>query len=572
MYAMRRKICLLLGLCLLLGGASSAFALNAESAYQKARAGYVKLQQSARKQLYRDNWMRVVDDFVGVAQAWPEHERAADALYMAGKACRGLYRVSLLKSDARRSVGYFDRVADTFPKNSLADDSLLLAGELYEKPLADFLEAYRRYARIVRDYPQGDMFTKAKPRVGRLARFAPLDKGPVKSVQHGRTKSRLMAVRSWSEKDKTRIVLDFDGKVAYRTHFLGENTSQQIPARLYLDLDDADSQQDLPSVWDFRDGRVRQIRTGHPRTKTLRIVLDLSQSSAYKIFTLNQPYRIVVDLSPGKPVSPSVAGTELRAPPVDDDISDILDHAPKEAKLKVQIPSQKKGDGLRLIVVDAGHGGKDPGAIGRRGTKEKDVALAMAREVAAQLRKILKCKVVLTRDRDIFLPLEKRTDIANQLNADLFISIHANASRNRRAHGIETYYLNFSKSHAAVAVAARENDTSLKEVGDLELILFDLMANSKINESSRLATEIQSSLVGGLSRKYKNIRDLGVRPGPFYVLLGATMPSVLVETAFISNSREEKRLKDRRYHLNTATAIARGVREYARALKLIAAN
>jgi N-acetylmuramoyl-L-alanine amidase len=123
-----------------------------------------------------------------------------------------------------------------------------------------------------------------------------------------------------------------------------------------------------------------------------------------------------------------------------------------------------------------------------------------------------------------------------------------------------------------VAVAARENGTSLKQVGDLELILLDLMANSKINESSRLAAEIQRSLVDGLDRHYRSIRDLGVRQGPFYVLLGATMPSVLVETAFISNPREEKRLRDPKFRARAADAIVKGVRNYATALKMIAAQ
>jgi N-acetylmuramoyl-L-alanine amidase len=158
------------------------------------------------------------------------------------------------------------------------------------------------------------------------------------------------------------------------------------------------------------------------------------------------------------------------------------------------------------------------------------------------------------------------------VGADLFISIHANASTNRSAYGTETYYLNFAKNDKAAAVVARENGTSLKQVGDLELILFDLMANSKINESSRLATEIQKSLVDRLGRHYSDIRDLGVKQGPFYVLLGATMPSVLVEAAFISHKREEALLIDQQYHERTAAAITQGVRNYATALHMIAAQ
>ncbi len=220
-------------------------------------------------------------------------------------------------------------------------------------------------------------------------------------------------------------------------------------------------------------------------------------------------------------------------------------------------------------MVDAGHGGKDPGAVGPSNVLEKDVTLAMAKSLAKRLEKDLGCEVILTRDRDVYLPLEERTAIANRVGADLFISIHANANKSSKAYGVETYYLNFSKNDKAAAVAARENGTSLKQVGDLELILFDLMANSKINESSRLAAEVQKSMVDGLSRSYSKVRDLGVRQGPFYVLVGATMPSVLVEAAFISNKREESRLASRKYQDKACAAIAKGVRNYATSMKLV---
>jgi N-acetylmuramoyl-L-alanine amidase len=269
----------------------------------------------------------------------------------------------------------------------------------------------------------------------------------------------------------------------------------------------------------------------------------------------------------------TAAEPELQAAPPakSDEVAKILERQPLPVPPPV-LPVAPALTGLRRIVIDAGHGGKDPGAIGPSGLKEKDVTLAMSLKIAERLRETLGCEVILTRDRDIYLPLEERTAIANKVGADLFISVHVNAAPNRQAYGIETYYLNFSKNDKAAAVAARENGTTLKEVGDLELILFDLMANAKINESSRLAAEIQRSLVGRLGKQFDEIRDLGVRQGPFYVLLGATMPSVLVEAAFISHPREERRLATSSYHEHTADAIAEAVKSYARAHKLIAAN
>jgi N-acetylmuramoyl-L-alanine amidase len=301
------------------------------------------------------------------------------------------------------------------------------------------------------------------------------------------------------------------------------------------------------------------------------VVLDLVSSRDYKVFPLDDPFRIIIDVrGDGAPVLKEDTPA-LNQLPAGDGIANILENAPAEHPVQLHIP-QNKGDGLRRIVVDAGHGGKDPGAIGPGGVMEKDVTLAMAKALAPRLEKALGCEVIMTRKDDTFIPLEERTAIANKVGADLFISLHANASTNRKAYGTETYYLNFSKNDQAVAVAARENGTSLKQVGDLELILFDLMANAKINESSRLAAEIQRSLVDSLDNHYRSIRDLGVRQGPFYVLLGATMPSVLVETAFISNSREAARLKDPKFRAHAADAIVRGVRNYAVSLKMIAAQ
>ncbi len=343
--------------------------------------------------------------------------------------------------------------------------------------------------------------------------------------------------------------------------------------RLYVDLRRAIPAAGLSEATDVQDGLLRQIRTGRQESDTVRVVLDMDSILDYKVFPLEDPMRIVLDVTGDRPPELTARETAMVSLPAGKDtIAPLLDKTPESQPLKVTIPPDRSGGVLRRIVVDAGHGGKDPGAIGPSGTYEKDVTLAMAKVLAETLRKEIGCDVILTRSGDVFLPLEERTAIANRVGADLFLSIHANAAVNREAYGIETYYLNFSKNDKAAAVAARENGTSLKQVGDLELILFDLMANSKINESSRLATDIQRNLVADLGRSYKQVKDLGVRQGPFYVLLGATMPSVLVETAFISHPREESRLIDRKYHQKTAAAIVRAVQQYANSLRVIASQ
>jgi N-acetylmuramoyl-L-alanine amidase len=221
------------------------------------------------------------------------------------------------------------------------------------------------------------------------------------------------------------------------------------------------------------------------------------------------------------------------------------------------------------VVIDAGHGGHDPGAVGMKKLYEKSVVL----DIALKLKKILASdqsyEVFLTRDKDIFIPLEERTAIANKKNADLFVSIHANASTRRQAKGIETYLLNWTDDEEAMKVAARENAISFKKMKAIhkqmdivEIIKSDLMRESKRDESIKLANYIQRTMITNLDGSYKNISDLGVKQALFYVLFGARMPSVLVEVSFISNPEEEKLLSCDSYRMDIAKAVAEGVQKY----------
>jgi N-acetylmuramoyl-L-alanine amidase len=589
---MKRIVILILSLLWLLSPVT-VFAENSEQAYQKARDAYYSLQDSSRKQMYRENWENVFDKFESVYQRFPKTRRGSDSLYMCGKTIAGLYSVSRIKPDAQRSVDLFVQMAETYPESSLADDALLQAGKLMEEVLVDKSAAYALYKQLVEVQSSGDMASKAKARLAALASYAPdniaVDAkhlsdakvaagAPQSTVAAVTTKTpagsrTLSSIRYWSNPGYTRIVLDVSSQTKFSAHYLVPEPSKGAPPRLYVDLEKTGLAEGLNEKTAVDDGLLRQIRTGSPQSDTVRVVLDLESIGDYKVFPLSDPWRIVIDVAGDK--SPELKRREPEISSLPDSggdaIAKVLNETPKNQK-PLHIPKAPATSTLRRIVVDAGHGGKDPGAVGKSGTLEKDVTLQMAKALSKELTKQIGCEVILTRSGDVYLPLEERTAIANKVGADLFVSLHANANKNRKAHGIETYYLNFSKNDKAAAVAARENGTSIKEVSDLELILFDLMANSKINESSRLATVIQKGLVKGISQKYSDVRDLGVRQGPFYVLLGATMPSVLVETAFISHPREEKRLRSSAFQKAAAKAIAAAIKDYAVNNKLIAAR
>ena len=233
--------------------------------------------------------------------------------------------------------------------------------------------------------------------------------------------------------------------------------------------------------------------------------------------------------------------------------------------------ARQLGLGARRIVIDAGHGGHDPGTIGRNGLMEKDLVLDVALRLEKMVRADLGAEVIMTRGTDVFVPLEERTAVANSRGADLFLSIHANSSRNSTARGIETYFLSFARNAHAEEVAARENAISAATMKDLQGLVKAIALNSKIEESRDFATSIQEAMVANVRGRYP-VADRGVHTAPFYVLIGANMPSILAEIAFVSNPEDEKHLKTPDYRDTIAKSLLRGVREYLEGLSRLPAR
>jgi N-acetylmuramoyl-L-alanine amidase len=224
--------------------------------------------------------------------------------------------------------------------------------------------------------------------------------------------------------------------------------------------------------------------------------------------------------------------------------------------------------GLKIgkIVIDPGHGGHDTGTIGPNGFYEKDLVLDVSKRLGKLLESRLGAQVVFTRRDDTFIPLETRTSIANQEQADLFVSVHANSSHDPDARGVETYYLNFTSSPEALEVAARENAASDKSIHELQDLVKKIALREKIDESREFASDVQQSLHTGLASKSPGIRDRGVKKAPFVVLIGANMPSILAEISFISNPGDEKRLRNAEYRQRIAESLYRGISRYVNGL------
>jgi N-acetylmuramoyl-L-alanine amidase len=343
-------------------------------------------------------------------------------------------------------------------------------------------------------------------------------------------------IRYLSSSNYTRVVIDLTGPVEFSKNRLSN------PDRLYFDLKNTTIAKEIKTSLPVGDGIVKTVRASQFNNDTVRVVFDIEAISDYKSFIIQDPAKLIIDLY-GK-------------------------------SNKAERPDMTSAK--RRIVIDAGHGGHDPGAVGPRKLYEKDVVL----DIALKVRKILMAdplnEVLLTRDKDVFIPLEERTSIANRKNADLFVSIHANASQNRQARGIETYLLNWTDDEEANKVAARENKISLKQMkamnkqaDTVEMILSDLNRENKRDESIKLANYIQRSMISNLDNDYKNISDHGVKQALFYVLFGAKMPSVLVEVSFISNPEEENRLSQDSYRQDIAKSIAAGLNTYVSSAPVI---
>jgi N-acetylmuramoyl-L-alanine amidase len=368
-------------------------------------------------------------------------------------------------------------------------------------------------------------------------------------------------IRHWSTPNYTRVVIDLEGPVKYKHNLLKPDPDLKKPRRLYIDLENTRVSSRIESAIPIKDGLLRTARAGQYTKDTVRVVLDTESMEGYKVFHLHDPFRIVVD----------VQRTEKRET-ADETRLALNKRTVRKGVRKAEAPDDsvslagQLGLNVKSIVIDPGHGGKDPGCNSRGGVKEKSVVLSIAKMLAKKIKEETGCEVSLTRNDDIFLPLERRTAIANMKKADLFISLHINAHRNRNIQGLETYFLNMATDERSMMVAARENATSEKNISDLQAILNDLMLNTKIAESSRLAYEVQKGMVSRVKRRYKRVKDLGVKQAPFYVLIGAQMPAILVETGFLTNRVERKRLISKKYQETIAEGISKGVNAYIKGI------
>ena len=344
-------------------------------------------------------------------------------------------------------------------------------------------------------------------------------------------------IRHWTHAQYTRVVVDLSGQATYKEHLLPADPAAGKGRRLYFDIHGAILDPGLRDAIPIGDGLLRRVRAAQHAPEVVRVVLDIERIEDYKAFRLPGPDRIVIDVRGRKtPVKSAGQGTK------------------GEGKSRSRT--------VRTVVIDPGHGGKDPGAVGSCGLMEKEITLAIAKRLKRRLDGEKGIRAILTRKEDRYLSLEERTSIANAQEADIFISIHINASKDRGARGIETYYLDNTTSRGTRTIAARENFTTEAALDDLQYILADLLVASNVEASSELAERVQRGMVKEISSHYSGVQDHGVKTALFFVLVGAEMPAVLMEAAFITNPVECKRLRSGSYLDRSARAMEKGILNY----------
>ena len=645
-----------------------------------AQAAFLEAQSREAELRAKPEAERTLKDYQGVLRLYdkslrhdPAFAGSDDALLQMAILYREAYEQFKDPKQIDRALAKLNWLLSEYPGSPLRPAALLLKGDIYARDkhdpdlarsiYKDYLARYPRSARKKEvndkiehlgqtvpkpppaevDLPDRTASAKpaspaeTKPAAAPPRPAVPAEPGPAGT--QAEMAAQLTEIRYWSTADYTRIVIDLDKHVLYHHNEI-EN-----PYRIFVDFQQTVLTQEVKGRnYSVTDLFLNRIRVGQFSENVARVVLDFKKKGSFTIFTLENPFRMVIDIRDAdkavtleqrkkelarlfqdtrrqeeprtpdpSPEAAKPAGTAETAKPAEADPKKTpepvkqADASPKPDKTpppvtappkaepkpepagksqpavagSPQPPSKPTSDGDRTlqrilgmkvarIVIDPGHGGKDSGSIGVNGVKEKEVTLAIAKRLKEQIEARMQVEVLLTRSGDEYVPLEQRTAFAQVKQADLFISIHANYSKDNQIGGIETFFLGLTKDPRSQLIAAIENATAQQNLNQLEDTIKKITIYEKMNESKEFAQKVHRQLFRSMKKLVANARDRGVKRAPFVVLIGTDIPAILVEIGFISNKKEAELIGSRKGQEKVAGAIFKGVEDYLSGLGTMA--
>jgi N-acetylmuramoyl-L-alanine amidase len=673
-----KRIRLVLLVAILAAGAAVSLASvtpeqrqQAVTAFEKAEKLRSALQAQPEGKRRIEDYKRVIDAYNEAVRLNPAYSKTPVALQDVAELYRQMGREFSSDTYLLESVKTYRFLGEQYPKNHMSRDAWYAIAKIYQEDLEDPESARKAFQYYIAMYPKTDQADEArkylagpekspaqpvKPAAAEATVLPELPLAPVPTPRAELEKTSgglrmVSAVRHWVGPNYLRIVIETDGEVKF------DSVRLSNPDRIVVDLQGSRLSHDLGArTFPIENGFLRQIRVAQFSGNVSRVVLDAEKIDSYSIFSLPNPFRLVIDVQGGnaqqiakstsppapetnsdarKPVkvaaplpaiptpsapvevavrnpTPTVgpvrSGPEPSTPAANNEVVVAVVPPPevkpkKKSKNKTEtvaavaptpeiepvgpvaanpLPAGPMEDGSRTltralglkigrIVIDPGHGGHDTGTLGPTGLEEKEVVLDVSLKLKKLLEENTNCEVIMTRSDDTFIPLEERTAIANEKSADLFISVHANASPDKSARGIETYYLNFTSSPDALEVAARENASSQEAVHQLQDLIKKIAMTEKIEESQDFATQVQREIYAHVTKASGAQRDRGVKKAPFVVLIGANMPSVLAEISFLTNPKDEHLLRKPEYREKIAEALYDGVLDYLKTLGVVKA-
>ncbi|QPJ62751.1 MAG: hypothetical protein G3M70_13050 [Candidatus Nitronauta litoralis] len=568
------------------GFAAKGKAASPDALYEKARNSYYQVLDSPTAKLDRQNWLKTIALFQAVVDQYPSSHQAYKATFTQGLLSLEMNKLSGSAEDENRAIEYFNRVVTRFAPGRLTDDALMHQATLF-KNRGEMGASRARLQLLIDKFPKGDQISTARKELKILSKLAsvkpsttiadnpPTPSGRKKEAStetkvdsthshsthsHGKEISgkkkstvskpsaskktlaknvRLFGLAYENGNQIARVMLNAEGPVKF--------TQQRLdnPDRVQVTFENGTWDPNMEKVVTLESGILTHVEPKKGDKKSSILMVEMTGAGPVSVTTRSVGNQFVLEFEAIQKAA---------------ELEQVIPRAPPIAA------KPRKKNGKTLIVLDPGHGGKDEGAKGRTGILEKQVNLEISKRVRKILEKRYKYRVELTRTRDTFIELKDRGDLANKLNADLFVSIHANAAPRKSARGIETYYLGAGAGDRALETAARENGELVGSVEDDEVqqILASLISTTKINESARLAADVQKRLSGVMPRKFSKVLDLGVKEGPFYVLHRTNMPSILIEVGFLTNKFEERRLQNTSYQYWLAESIAQGIHRFIR--------